>query len=111
MLKICGRYVLFSAACVALTRHLRKVPERLLASEIFEDFAGRIQAGEARDAIARMCARAAHVQPAYGRAISRPSQQRTHREELVERQLAMEDVASGQTVCRFQIDRRDHLPV
>ena len=43
------------------------------------------------------------------RAVARPVEQRTHGEELVERQFAVEDVAAGEAVGVFQILRGDDL--
>ena len=38
---------------------------------------------------------------------SAPSRARPHREQLIERRLAVKDVAAGQAVDRFEIERRD----
>ena len=79
--------------------------------EIFEDFAAlrssrRGRRLRNRDVFPRHTCRARNWRP-----IARPTQQRTHREQLVERELSVKDVTARQTVCRFQIDRRDDLPV
>ena len=67
--------------------------------------------GGAGEAVARVRARAAKVEPGDRSAVARPAEQRAHGEELVERQLAVEDVAAGQAVSLFQIQRRDDLAV
>jgi len=56
-----------------------------------------------------MRARATQVQAPDRSAISRMSQQRPHREQLIERQLAMKDVAAGKPVLPFKVERCDDL--
>ena len=63
-----------------------------------QDLARRILPGAAGEAVARVRARAAQVQARQRRAVVGPAQRRTHREELIERQLAVVDVAARQPV-------------
>ncbi len=65
----------------------------------------------AGDAAARVRARAAQVESRDGRAVPGPTEDRAHREELIERRLAVEDVAAGQAVGRLEVERRDDLLV
>ena len=44
------------------------------------------------------------------RFVSRPSEQRSGDEQLIERKLTVKDVAAGQSVGAFEVERRDHLP-
>src|SRR5882762_11509818 len=62
------------------------------ALQIFQDLTCGIRPGTARQTGARMGSAPAQIQVRKGRAIARPVEQRTHGEELVERQLAMEDL-------------------
>ena len=57
-----------------------------------------------------MRARAAEVEAAHGRAVLRPVEERAHREELVERRLAVEDVAARQAEGLLEVDGRQDLP-
>src|SRR5205807_2531556 len=52
----------------------------------------------------------AEIESVNGRAVLRPSSHGTHKEKLLQAQIAMEDVALGQTIGAFQIQRRKHLP-
>ena len=61
-----------------------------------ENLARGVSARQAADAAARMGAGAAQEQPVNRRSILRVTENRPHREELVERQLAVMDVAIGQ---------------
>ena len=63
----------------------------------------------ARKESAGMRARSAQIQAGDRRRVARMAQQRTHREQLVERQLAMEDVSPRQTVVALEVQRRDDL--
>src|SRR5206468_7100473 len=90
-------------------RPLRVCRRRVELLQVLEDVPRRVSSRAASEAGAWMCAGAAEVQPLDRRAIAGPVEQRTHREDLVQRQLAVEDVAGGEGVGRFQILRRDHL--
>ena len=58
---------------------------------------------------ARMRARSAEEQILDRRPVARPAEQRARDEQLIERQLAVEDVAAGQAVRALEVERRDHL--
>src|SRR4030095_10004678 len=55
-----------------------------------------------------MRAGAAQIQPADWRTILRAANHRSKREELIERHLAMMNVAAAESVRRLEIERRDH---
>ena len=56
-----------------------------------------------------MRARAAQVQPGDRCAILRPARHRAHDEQLIQRHLAVIDVAAGQAVSCLKIKRRESL--
>ena len=58
-----------------------------------------------------MRGRPAHVEALDGRPVLRPSRRGPQEEELLERELALEDVAFRQAPLALQIERRDDLPV
>src|SRR5215213_3113465 len=55
--------------------------------------------------------RSAHPQVLDRRLVLRPARYRAREEELLERQLALEDVALGQPEVAFEVEWRQHLPV
>ena len=67
--------------------------------------------GRAHDAAAGMRRRSAHVEVAHRRLVLRPARRRPQEEQLLERQLALEDVAFGQAEVALDVERRQHLPV
>ena len=73
--------------------------------DIGKDLPRRVLAGGAGDAAARMGSGAAQVQPVDRRAVLRPAEDRPHREQLIERRLAVKDVPAGQPVGRLEIAR------
>jgi hypothetical protein len=44
------------------------------------------------------------------RVMARPAEHRARDEQLIERQLTVKDVASGQAIVAFEVERRDDLP-
>src|SRR6266404_7339585 len=76
-----------------------------------DDFAGSVGAGGAGEAVAGMGAGAAEEKATNRSFIARPIENRAHGEELIERELAVENVAAGEAVGSFQIKRRDDLHV
>src|SRR5215813_7430682 len=56
-----------------------------------------------------MRAAAAEIKTADRRQVARPVEHGTHREQLIESQLAMIDVAAGHAVNRFEVLWRDDL--
>src|SRR5262245_53186527 len=73
-----------------------------------DDFRG-VRARAAGDAAARMRAGAAQIQPSDWRRVLRPAEHGPHRVELIERVLALEDVAAGEPVLPFEVQRSEHL--
>ena len=73
-----------------------------------------LQRGQAarstHDAASGMSGRAAHPQVLDRRLVLRPARHRTQEEQLLQRQLALEDIAFGQSPLAFQIKRRYDLP-
>src|SRR5215471_18661746 len=80
------------------------------APEVREDLVGGVVARRAGHASARMRAGSAEIEAADGRPVARPARHRAHEEELLEHQVAVEDVALGEAVGALEIERRQHLP-
>ena len=78
---------------------------------MLEDFAGRVSARQAGHAAAGMGARTAQVHAGDGRPVARVAGHRTHVEELVQRHLAVIEIAFGKTVEALEIRRRQHAPL
>src|SRR5579859_7169628 len=83
--------------------------ERWKSSQVADNFAGGVGPASSREAVAGMRARAAEEKSADGRLVARPIENRTHREELVESQFTVENVAAGETIGCFEIFGRDDL--
>ena len=58
-----------------------------------------------------MRARAAQEQPSNRRRVARPAGDRTQAEQLVQAQIAVEDVAAGEPIVAFEIERRERVDV
>lgn len=58
-----------------------------------------------------MCTIAAEIEAADGGFVARPIEDGTHREELVESEFAVENVAAGETVDGFEVERSNDLHV
>src|SRR5580765_1877680 len=76
-----------------------------------QDLECREPARAAHDAAAGMRARTALPVAADRRAVLGPLRHRAQEEELLERQLALEDVAFGQARDALYVARRQHLAV
>src|SRR5207237_1599757 len=76
-----------------------------------EDAQRRVAARSAHDAAARMRGRSAHPQIANRRRVLRPPGNRAREEQLLERQLALEDVAFREPELALEVERRQNLPV
>ncbi len=76
-----------------------------------DDFAGGVGAGCAGEAVAGMRAGAAEEKAADGRFVASPIENGAHGEKLVEGEFAMENVAAGEAVDRFEVERSDDLHV
>src|SRR5262249_15391471 len=70
----------------------------------------RVPSGRAHDAAAGMRRRSAHPQVLHRRRVLRPAGHRSCEEQLLQRQLALEDVAFGEPELALEIERRQHLP-
>src|SRR5712664_1896178 len=81
------------------------------SSEVTDDFAGGVGAGGAGEAVAGMRAGAAEKKAADGRFVARPIENGAHGEKLIEREFAVKNVASSETVGCFEIFGRDDLHV
>ena len=79
-------------------------------AEIARDLGRGQRAGSSVEAGAGMRSRSAQIEVANRRAVPRPAEQRARHEELIERQLAVKDVAARQPVRPLEIERRDDLP-
>src|SRR6267143_7060465 len=80
------------------------------SAEILEDFAGGIGAACAGDTVAGVRAVAAEVEALHWHTVTRPAKQRTHGKNLVECEFAVEWVPAGETICFFEVFRREDLP-
>src|SRR5256714_15373994 len=58
-----------------------------------------------------MRARTALVKPTDRRAVARPGRCRPQEEHLLQRELALEDVALGEATDALDVGGRDHLPM
>src|SRR5687768_14313724 len=76
------------------------------ALEVANDLARGVVAGRAGDAATGMPTRAAQVEARQRHAVVRGAEDRPRREELVEPELAVEDVAVDEAEAAFQIERR-----
>src|SRR3954468_17211031 len=74
-----------------------------------KQLAGGVLAGAAGDAAPRIGSGSAQEQSGHGRAISRPSKHRTHREERIERRFSVVNVSASQSIGPLEIDRRQDL--
>src|ERR1051325_254025 len=80
-----------------------------LSGSVFQNFQRRKPSGRAHNAASWMCGRAAHIKVLDGRAELRITRYRTQKEKLLQRKLALENIAFTQTEFAFQIQRREHL--
>ena len=69
----------------------------------------RVMARRTRHAAARVGARPTHVEPGDGRAVIAMTQHRPRGIELIERHVAVEDVATDQPELAFEVERRVDL--
>ena len=76
----------------------RAIDRAQRSSQRVDDFARGVGAGCAGQAIAGMRAGAAEEEAADRSLVARPVEHGAHGEELVERELAVEDVPAGETV-------------
>src|SRR4029077_20143873 len=100
--------MIFSENHCTLFRIMRYSPEQ--RAVIAQDYPRRVVAGRAGDAAAGMGAAAAMVKPLHGAAIVGVAEHRAGREELIECQRAMKDVAAEQSELPLQVERGENLP-
>src|ERR1700732_1810040 len=79
--------------------------------DVFENFESGEASGSAHDAAAGMRSRAAHVEILDGGAEARVARGWTQEEKLLQRKLALEDVALAQSPLAFEVERGDDLLV
>src|SRR5664279_2029437 len=80
--------------------------QRLQPAAVAPDLARRVVARHAADAAARVGTGAAHVEAGDGCAVVAVAEHRPRRPELVERHLAMHDVAADQSELALEVQRR-----
>src|SRR5215510_1948553 len=80
------------------------------APEVGERLVGRVVAGRPAHAAPRMRAGAAEVEAAHGAAVAREAGDRPHEEELLQHEVAVEDVALGESIGALEVERGQHLP-
>ena len=78
-----------------------------VSAEGFEDLTGGVEAGGAGEADSGMSAGAAEEESADGRLIAGEAEERAHGEKLVEREFAVGNVAAGEAVVGFEVERSD----
>src|SRR5262245_27142424 len=91
----------------------KRTPTQLAISSPFQrsqNLTGGVCAGPAVQSGPGVRAGSAEEQMTNRRRVPSPTQQRPRHEELIDRELAVENVAAGQSVPAFEIPRRDHLP-
>ena len=90
------------------TRPARAVVRRDASPRGRAGFRARLVPWHAGDAAAGMRTRAAHVETLQRTAIVAVAEDRPRREQLVERERAVEDVAADQAELALEIERRQH---
>ena len=68
-----------------------------------------LRPGRSHDSAAGMRSRSAHVEALHRRSVLRPTGRRAEEEQLLERQLTLEDVALGKAEGPFDVERRQDL--
>src|ERR1700681_5037091 len=77
---------------------------------IAKNFPRRVVSGHTGDAAAGVSARAAHIQALQRPAIVAMAEDRSRREQLVQRERAVEDIASDQSELALEVERRQCVP-
>src|ERR1700722_13409357 len=80
------------------------------APEVGDDLARCVVPWHAGDAAARMGSRAAHVQSLERSTVVPVPEHRPRREQLIEAEGAVEDVATHQTEGALEVQRAEYLP-
>src|SRR5262249_48478540 len=80
------------------------------AFEVARDFFGRERSRSAVEARPWMRSRSAQIQARHRWAVARPPEKGTRHEELIERELAVKNMSTGQSIRALEVERRDHLP-
>src|SRR5262245_19076926 len=94
----------------AYDRGLALVATAVVAARA-QDLAGGVAAAGSHHAAARVRARAAQVEAFDRRAVARPAGNRSQEEDLVRRDLAVEDVPAGEPEALLEVEGREHLAV
>src|SRR5258708_34434119 len=94
---------------LAMTGCQRPRPSPKQRPVITQDHARGVVAGGAGDAAAGMRAAAAMVEPLQRPAIIGVAKHRPRREQLIERQRAMKNIAAEQAELALQVERRENL--
>src|SRR6478609_6593639 len=87
------------------------VPRRSRRLRLLQHPPGGVPARRAHDPSARMGGGPAHKEVANRGRVARPAGRRTQEEELLERQLTLEDVPFRQSPFALEVERRDDLTV
>src|SRR5215467_6783208 len=87
-----------------------RTPAPAAPAQLCEHPASGVQAGGAGHTAPGMRAGAAQVQPVYRGGVPSPPGHRPHMKQLVDPDVAMEDVALGQRVSPLEVERSEHLP-
>src|SRR6185436_15635625 len=101
-----------TSAAIAIRLHMR--PTILCGSSRPRgagDLARGVLPRRSGEAVARMRARTAEIEPFDRRGVVGPAQRRPHGEQLVERELAMMNMAAGEAVDLFEVEWCDDLPL
>ncbi len=86
----------------------RSVASSCAPTRVAQDFTRGVVPRHAGDATAGMRARTAHVQPLERSPIVAVAEDRSCRKQLVERQRAMKDVATGKAEFALEVKRGKH---
>src|SRR5579863_2617 len=81
----------------------------IASTKLVDDFFGGVRTAGTGEPVARVRAGAAEVEPADRSFVASPIEDWAHREKLVQREFAVEDVSAGESVDRLEIARSDDL--
>src|SRR6266705_5281699 len=81
------------------------------APTVLQDDPGRVPARRSHHPSSRVRPGAGHIKVIDRSPVAGPPEERAHREELVERHVAVADVPAGQAVDLLEVERREDLAV